>query len=97
MEGAREYLRLYDASLMPANVQDMAAKNMTLTVQTGNVSYNLSTNAIDTKAIAESFSGADPGNIPFNVTIADSSIKVEGADVIIAPVEFTVTAVYGGR
>jgi len=84
------------AQLVVKNVEDMAAKGMTLTVQTGSVAYNLTTGAIDTAALAASFPGADMSKVPFDVTIKNSSVTFEGATLILSPVEFTVTATYGG-
>ena len=85
------------AQLVVKNIEDMATKDMTLTVQTGNVAYNLSTSAIDTKTLAAAFGVADTSLIPFTVTISNSSATVEGETVVLSPVEFTVTATYGGK
>lgn len=85
------------AQLVVQNVEDMALRNMTLTVQSGKVAYNLNTAAIDTKALASIFSGTDTKLILFQVTIANTSVKIEGAHIIVAPVEFTITASYGGK
>ena len=85
------------ASLMVQNIEDMAAKGMTLTVQTGGVAYNLNTSAIDTAALAAAFPGADMSKVPFDVTITNSSVSVEGETLVLSPVTFTVTATYGGK
>jgi uncharacterized repeat protein (TIGR02543 family) len=85
------------AQLVVKNIEDMAQKAMTLTVQTGNVSYNLDTTAIDTSKITAALGTTDTGSIPFNVSIANSSAAVNGATVIVEPVEFTITAVYNGK
>ena len=85
------------ASLVVKNIEDMADKEMTLTVQTGNVAYNLNTAAIDTAALTAAFPGADMSQIPFNVAIKNSSASVEGETLVLSPVEFTVTATYGGK
>ena len=85
------------ASLVVKNIEDMAAKSMTLTVQTGSVAYNLNTSAIDTAALAAAFPGADMSTVPFNVTISNSSVSVEGETLVLSPVAFTVTATYGGK
>jgi len=84
------------AAFVVKNVEKMAAKGMTLTVQSGSVAYNLTTGAIDTAALAASFPGADMSKVPFDVTIKNSSVTFEGATLILSPVEFTVTATYGG-
>jgi len=89
--------RTATASLVVKNIEDMAAKGMTLTVQAGNVAYNLDTSAIDTAALASAFSGADMSRVPFDVTIKNSSATVEGETLVLSPVEFTVTATYNGK
>ena len=84
------------ASLVVKNIEDMAAKGMTLTVQTGNVAYNLNTSAIDTATLTEAFPGADMSKVPFDVTIQNSSVSVDGETLVVSPVAFTVTATYNG-
>ncbi|MEM5767160.1 MAG: S-layer homology domain-containing protein, partial [Bacillota bacterium] len=85
------------ASLVVKNIEDMAAKTMTLTVQSGGVAYNLNTSAIDTAALTAAFPGADMSKVPFDVTITNSSVSIEGETLVLSPVEFTVTATYGGK
>ncbi|HPS76075.1 MAG TPA: S-layer homology domain-containing protein [Oscillospiraceae bacterium] len=85
------------ASLAVKNIQDMAARRMTLTVQTGSVAYNLNTSAIDTAALASAFPGADMSKVPFDVTITNSSVRIEGKTPVLSPVAFTVTATYNGK
>ena len=85
------------AQLVVKNVEDMAKKDMTLTIQTGNVSYNLATSAVDTSKITEVLGTTDTKDIPFSVKISNSNAVVNGATVVIAPVEFTITATYKGK
>ena len=85
------------ASLVVKNIEDMAAKTMTLTVQSGGVAYNLNTSAIDTAALTAAFPGADMSKVPFDVTITNSSVSIEGETLVLSPVAFTVTATYGGK
>ena len=85
------------AQLVVKNVEDMAQKDMTLTVRTGGVAYNLNTSAIDTAAITAALGTTDSGNIPFNVTIAGSNVAVNGATLVVSPVEFTITCTYNGK
>ena len=85
------------ASLVVKNIEDMAQKGMTLTVQTGSVAYNLNTSAIDTAALTAAFPGADMSEVPFDVTIKNSSVSVEGETLVLNPVAFTVTATYNGK
>ncbi|MPM33398.1 hypothetical protein SDC9_79973 [bioreactor metagenome] len=84
------------AQLVVKNVEDMAKKDMILTVQTGNVSYNLNTSAIDTSKITAALGTTDTNGIPFNVSIANSTAVVNGATVVVSPVEFKITAEYNG-
>ncbi len=85
------------ASLVVKNIEDMAQKGMTLTVQTGSTAYNLNTSAIDTAALAAAFPGADMSKVPFDVTIQNSSVSVKGETLVLSPVAFTVTATYNGK
>ncbi|MPM05124.1 hypothetical protein SDC9_51410 [bioreactor metagenome] len=85
------------ASLVVKNIEDMAAKSMTLTVQTGGVAYNLNTSAIDTAALTAAFPGVDMSKVPFDVTITNSSVSIEGETLVLSPVAFSVTATYGGK
>lgn len=85
------------AQFVVKNVEEMAAKDMILTVQTGNVAYNLSTAAIDIVALAADFPGVDTTKIPFNVSIKNSSTHIKGETLVLPPVEFTITATYGER
>jgi hypothetical protein len=85
------------AQLVVKNIEDMAKKDMTLTVQTGKVSYNLNTAAIDTAKIAAALGMTDSNKIPFNVSISNSNAAVNGTTVVLSPVEFTITATYNGK
>ena len=90
------------AQLVVKNVEDMAQKDMILTVKTGGVSYNLKTAAIDTENITAALGTTHTEDIPFNVTISYSDaaavgLTVSGATIMVSPVEFTVTAVYNGK
>ncbi len=85
------------ARLVVKNIEDMAKKDMTLTVQTGNVAYNLNTTAIDTAKITAALGMTDTSKIPFDVKIANSNAVVNGTTVVLSPVEFTITAVYNGK
>jgi uncharacterized repeat protein (TIGR02543 family) len=85
------------AQLVVKNVEDMAKKEMTLTVQTGGVSYELPTAAIDTGAVLGELGATDPAKVPVNVTITKTDAAIPGAAVIGTPTSFTVTASYGGK
>lgn len=84
------------AQLMVKNVEEMAANNMTLSVQTGDIAYNIAANAIDMGALTGAFPGVDTGEIYLDVTIQNRSITLEGERLILSPVEFTITAAYNG-
>lgn len=85
------------AQLAVKNIEDMAKKDMTLTVQTGKISYHIKATAVDTAKITASLGMADTDKIPFNVKISYSNAVVNGTSVVISPVEFTITATYGGK
>jgi len=85
------------ARLVLKNIEDMAHKDMILTVQTGNISYNLDTASIDTEAIMEVLGTTYSKNITFDVGISKSNVVVNGATVIVPPVEFTITCTFNGQ
>jgi hypothetical protein len=85
------------AQLVLQNIEDMARKNMTLTVQTGGISYALDTAAVDTEAIMEALGTTDADSIAFSVGIRNSSAVVDGATLVLSPVEFIITCTYNGR
>lgn len=96
------------AQLVVKNVQDMNDKGVPLTVQTGNINYNIPASSIDTKAILSALGASDPSLAPVNVTIktdvdsaiqalANSSVKASGAEVVVPAVQFEITASYNGK
>lgn len=85
------------ARLVVKNIEDMAKKEMTLTVQTGKISYNLDTVAVDTAKITAALGMTDTSKIPFDVKITNSNAVVNGTTVVLSPVEFTITATYNGK
>ncbi len=85
------------ARLVVKNIEDMAQKNMTLAVQTGRITYNLKTAAVDTAEIREALGTADAQKVPFDVKISNSSAAVNGAALVVSPVEFSITCTYNGK
>lgn len=86
------------AELAVKNVEEMAKKDMTLTVKAGDVSYELPTTAIDTAAVMNELGASDAAKVPVSVTIEKAAaLAVEGATVIGTPTSFTVTASFGGK
>lgn len=88
------------AEIVVKNVEDMAKKDMTLEVKSGNVSYELPTTAMDTTLVMKSLGASDASKVPVSVTIKkldESTVTVENGKLIVPPVEFTVTATYGGK
>jgi hypothetical protein len=89
-----------EAQLVVKNVEDMAAKNMTLSVQVSNVSYEMPATAVDTSALMKSLNASDPAAVPVSVAIDRmdaSSVTVSDGTLMVEPVSFTVTADYGGK
>ncbi len=84
------------AQLVVKNIEDMAAKAMILTIQTGSA-YNLDTAAIDIAKITAALGTTDTENIPAIVTTRNSDAVVNGANVIVSPVEFTITCTYNNE
>lgn len=88
------------AQLVVKNVEDMAKKDMTLSVQTGDVTYQMPTTAVDTEKLMTTLGATDASKVPVSVTItnlAAGSATTDKGTVVLNPVEFTVTATYGGK
>lgn len=88
------------AEIVVKNVEDMAKKDMTLEVKSGNVSYELPTTAMDTEAVMKVLGASDASKVPVTVTISklgESAVTIVNGKLIAPPVEFTVTATYGGK
>lgn len=88
------------AGLVLKNVADMADKGMTLSVQVGNVSYNLPAASVNTSAVMDTLGARDSSDVKFTVTVtqlSDSDVTVQNGELVLPPVEFTVTASYNGQ
>lgn len=88
------------AQLVVKNVEDMAKKEMTLSVRTGDVTYQMPTTAVDTEKLMTALGATDPSKVPISVTItnlAAGSATTDKGTVVLNPVEFSVTAAYGGK
>lgn len=95
------------ASLIVKNIEDAAAQGVTISVFSGGVTYSLDAADIDTQAILAGLGATDSGDVTFTVSIkrsdaatsasAGAAVTIDGAVMVAGPVEFTVTATYGGR
>lgn len=88
------------AQLVVKNVEDMAKKDITLSVRTGDVTYQMPTTAVDTETLMTTLGATDASKVPVNVTITNleaGSVTTDKGTVVLNPVEFTVTATYGGK
>ncbi len=88
------------AQLMVQNVEDMAKKGMTLTVQAEDVNYSLPANAVDTAALLTGLDASDSTKVTFTVTMAELSktaVTIKDGTLMVAPMQFTVTAAYNGK
>lgn len=95
------------AQLVAQNVDDMAKKEIVLSVQFGNVTYQIPAEAIDTASISAALGQNDHTQIPVSVTIAQSSsvtqsaiaqsADAQGFALVLPAVDFTITASYGGK
>ena len=88
------------AALVVENIETMAEKNMTLSVEVGSVSYDMRATAVDTAAVMTGLGATDPAEVPVNVTVRQldsSAVTISGGELVIPPVAFTVTASYGGK
>lgn len=97
-----------EAQLVVQNIDDMASKDMTLTVQVGDVSYDLPTAAVDTQSILDALGADNPADVPITITITtnmtdeaqaeiDRIVSENGASVVFPPIEFSITATYNGQ
>jgi hypothetical protein len=64
---ANEISDTVEALFVVKNVDDMTEKELTLTIQTGNVQYNIPPAAIDTAALMQALGAGDPADVPRNV------------------------------
>ena len=88
-------------------VDDMAAKDMTLSMEWGGVTYKVPAAAIDTASAAKAFGTSKLSDVTFSVTIspADSddlaalsrSASGDGFELISSALTFNVTASYNGQ
>ncbi|PKM71803.1 MAG: hypothetical protein CVU91_12410 [Firmicutes bacterium HGW-Firmicutes-16] len=88
------------AQLVVQNVEDMAKKGMTLTVQAEGVKYNLPAAAVDTAALLKGLDASDSAKVTFTVTMAELSktaVTIKDGTLMVAPMQFTVTAEYNGK
>jgi len=88
------------AALELRNIEDMAKKEMTLSVKVDDISYNLPTTAVDAESIMEQLGATDSSAVKFTVTVNKLSaddVTVRNGELVVPPVEFTVTASYNGK
>ncbi len=96
------------AQLVVKNVEDMNNKGVPLSVQTGNINYNIPASSIDTKAIISALGATDPSLAPVNLTIrtnvdavtqaiVDSAISTTSVKEIIPAVQFEISANFNGK
>ncbi|MCL2125919.1 MAG: S-layer homology domain-containing protein [Oscillospiraceae bacterium] len=90
------------------NVDDMADRDMALSIITGNIQYDMPATAVDTAAIMAALGAEDPSEVPLFITIssdvgadADSFVRMAadgaGMELVMPPMTFTVTATYNGQ
>lgn len=94
------------ARLVVQNVDDMAERALTLTVQVGDVRYDIPTTAIDTAAIMSILGATNTANVPLNITITNLSTtpsfvqnaaNSSGFELVLPPIQFNITATYDGK
>ena len=97
-----------EAVLVVKNIDDMTEKDMTLIIVVGNVQYEIPAAAVDTAAILSALGAFDPVDVPLNIAItanigADNLVfvreaaNVAGMELVLPPMEFTITATYNGQ
>lgn len=96
------------AELVVKNVDDMAAGEITLSVQVGNVTYEVPTAAVDTQAILESLGAENASDVPISISITtevsdevqatvEQAIAEFEGEIVFPPMQFTITASYNGQ
>jgi uncharacterized repeat protein (TIGR02059 family) len=90
------------------NMQDMAARDMTLTIQVDNVQFEIHAAAIDTASIMESLGAVDASDVTVTTTIitnVDSAqqqviynaLTESGLEMVLPPKQFSITATYNNQ
>ena len=99
-------IKTAEAVIVVKNVDDMAEKEITLTIQTGNVQYDIPPASIDTAAIMEALGATDTANVQISIVITahettptyvQAAADKSGLVLVIPPVQFTITAEYNGK
>lgn len=89
-----------EARLPLDSVGQMAAQGATLSVQSGAVSYELPCAAVDTAAILAQLGASDGGEAELSVAIErlePDAVTVDRGVLVLPPLDFRVTASYGGK
>lgn len=90
------------------NIEDITNKEMTLSVQAGNIVYAIPAGAIDTGALMKKFNTDDPSNVTLSITITttidpktknlvNTAVFNENCELVLPAVSFTVTVSYNGK
>ena len=88
------------AQLVVKDVENLNARDMSLEIKTGSVTYTVAPNAIDTAQVAAELGAADTAKVPLTVTVTpvkQSDVTVEKGTQVAPPVKFEVTASYNGK
>ncbi|MBO9606155.1 MAG: S-layer homology domain-containing protein [Paenibacillaceae bacterium] len=94
--------------LVVKNIEDISKKGMLLTVQVGNISYNIPTEAVDSQAIMKQLGSSDSATAPISITIntlVDSNTETRvatvvasvGGEIVVPAIQFTLTASNEGK
>ena len=97
-----------EAAFVLQNVDDMAEKELSLTVRTGGIAYNIPMTAIETSAVMAALGAGKPAGIHVTVAITavvddETRVLVEaameefGTELVFPPIQFTITAEYNGQ
>ncbi|MEG2519675.1 MAG: S-layer homology domain-containing protein, partial [Oscillospiraceae bacterium] len=87
------------AKLLLKNIEDLAAKNSTLTLRRGETDYIMPATALDTRALMAELGATDPALVPLTISISRprETVDVSGSEVLAPPISFTFSASYGGK
>jgi hypothetical protein len=86
--------------LVVRDVENLSQKDMSLEIKTGDTTYTIAPNAIDTAKVASELGATDTSKVPLTVTVTpvkQSDVTVSKGEQVADPVKFEITASYNGK
>jgi hypothetical protein len=96
-----------EVRLVMQNIEDMAENGITLTVQAGDIRYDIPASAVNIAEIMQALGSDDPQDVQITITIStvideekqkmiDDAASLSGFELVFPPIRFSVTASYNG-